>query len=302
MRRVVVAVCGVVVGAALACTDLSGLTGSTPDAGADATAPDASADGGGPDSGADAPEDAAIDAPADAIDPRRGSCAPVGGASSLVDGGDFCIEASEVTQAQYAAFLAAADAGGQLPECAWNQDFQPAGSCVFSPVARATYPVTGIDWCDAFAYCRWIGRRLCGRIRGGGLRLLDRNDATRSQWFAACSNHGDGLHRYPYGPTANASSCNAQELDAGATLPVASLAGCTGGISPQLYDMSGNAAEWEDACDPIDGGNSGRFDTCTLRGGDFGTSTGSADCNYVRNHFRGDPACDVGFRCCGDSR
>jgi hypothetical protein len=31
------------------------------------------------------------------------------------------------------------------------------------------FPITNVDWCDAYAYCAGIGKRLCGKIGGGTL-------------------------------------------------------------------------------------------------------------------------------------
>src|SRR5690349_9230704 len=51
-----------------------------------------------------------------------------GGPMVLVGNGAVCIDATEVTRDQYAAFLAATnngvDVGGQPPQCAWNTSYR----------------------------------------------------------------------------------------------------------------------------------------------------------------------------------
>src|SRR5262249_39830790 len=77
-------------------------------------------------------------------------------------GGRFCIDATEVTNAQYAAFLATNPQTSLQPaRCtSWNGTY--AGAYVGPLTGRDDYPVVGVTWCDAFAYCKWAGKRLCG--------------------------------------------------------------------------------------------------------------------------------------------
>jgi len=117
----------------------------------------------------------------------------------MLDFGDFCIDATEVTQAQYQAFLASknGDTTGQPAACGWNTSFQPFASCNFAPATRASQPVSGVDWCDAYAFCAWTGKQMCGRI-GGGARSGAKSapapsrEPAKSQWTAACTKRGDG--------------------------------------------------------------------------------------------------------------
>ena len=68
---------------------------------------------------------------------------------------------------------------------------------------------------------------------------------------------------------------------------------CQGGY-PGLFDMSGNAAEWEDACDDFAG--------CRVRGGGFSDKKAQdLACAADRVELRMFKADDVGFRCCSDS-
>src|SRR5262249_40663852 len=111
----------------------------------------------------------------------------------------------------------------------------------------ADRPVHAVDWCDAFAYCAWAGKRLCGRIAGGSVDPTFGTDlASESEWYNACSRGGQ--HAYPYGDTYDPRACNGLEYGAGTgpQLPVGSLSSCTGGFAG-LFDMSGNVSEWEDS-------------------------------------------------------
>jgi formylglycine-generating enzyme required for sulfatase activity len=217
-----------------------------------------------------------------------------GGAST------YCIDATEVTQAQYAAFLAAkaGDTGGQASHCAWNSSFQPAasnGDCTassFTPSTRPHHPVTCVDWCDAVAYCKWAGMRLCGAIGGGATDYKNQNLPSKSQWHNACSS--SGVNTYTYGNSFNPLACNGVDYGASSTIAVTQAVACRPPSSPfrNVRDMSGNVWEWEDACKKY----SSPSDTCHVRGGGFATSTlqCSRELMIQRNAVRA----DVGFRCC----
>jgi formylglycine-generating enzyme required for sulfatase activity len=139
----------------------------------------------------------------------------------------YCIDQTEVTNAQYGAFLPTAPAT-QIPECSWNTSFAPqtaATTCVsplpYDPVNRASYPVSCVDWCDAYAYCVAAGKRLCGAIGGGAVAAASTTDANQSQWYRACS--AAGARRYPYGNQYQPMHCQGVDGAAVATVAVASL-------------------------------------------------------------------------------
>ena len=66
-----------------------------------------------------------------------------------VEVSQFWIDQYEVTNAQYAAFLAAA---GGTPPSGWADANAPAG--------QSDYPVEGVTWDQAAAFCQWAGKRL----------------------------------------------------------------------------------------------------------------------------------------------
>jgi formylglycine-generating enzyme required for sulfatase activity len=200
------------------------------------------------------------------------------------------VDRTEVTNADYARFLAALDGG--LPDvlippvCGWNVSLVPSGAW---PNDAGSLPVRFVDWCDAFTYCRARGKRLCGRPDGGP---GDYNEtlASGSEWLAACQ--GGAGRAFPYGTAYVAGACNDLSFDAGAPAPVGSLPGCEGGFAG-VMDMAGNVGEWENACTA---GGDPRLNGCRVRGGSYQTT--SAGCASPGAADRALSYAHVGFRCC----
>ena len=140
----------------------------------------------------------------------------------------YCMDATEVTQADYAAFLASSATESSL--CAKAASLEP--TCSWTPVETPNAPVVCVEWCAAASYCTWAGKRLC---REGDGR----------EWRDGCSN--GGVTRYPYGDTYDAKRCTAAfggELHDVGTEPE-----CRGSKTPYtgLYDLFGSVEEWVDA-------------------------------------------------------
>jgi formylglycine-generating enzyme required for sulfatase activity len=232
------------------------------------------------------------DAPAD------GPC-PVGQGRPLVPiGTAYCIDSTEVTVDDYIAFLSAkvGDTSGQPPECAaWNTSFTPQGW----PQSPGDVPVVGVNWCDAYMYCAWAGKRLCGGPDGGAASSGGWADPAQSEWFKACSRNGDGLHDYPYGNVYDAAACNGVDRDAGKPLP--SFATCQGGF-PGVFDLSGNVFEWENACNPGGDASDHAIDFCNTRGGSFRTDIAGLRCDDGLQYTRESAPDEVGIRCCSAPR
>jgi formylglycine-generating enzyme required for sulfatase activity len=224
-------------------------------------------------------------------------------------GNTFCIDTTEVTVAQYDAFLAARiDPNSQPAICAWNTTFQPNfvipdGGSPPPP----NHPVGSVDWCDALAYCTWAGKYLCGRVENGKkvgpVTPEGAFDNTTHQWLLACT--AEGKRRFPYGNVYDPSRCNFAEYDAEAPVDVGSPAGCVGGFDG-VHDLLGNVWEWyDDTCQPaqfeVDGGDGGPArDGCGVRGGGYSSPGTSVDCSKEAVVPRDTTGPHIGFRCCSD--
>jgi formylglycine-generating enzyme required for sulfatase activity len=222
----------------------------------------------------------------------------------------FCIDSTEVTRRQYAAWLATSPSLSlQDSSCSWNASFSPDATCMSnSSVCQQNcdnHPQVCVDWCDASAFCKSLGKRLCGKIGGGANAYTDTANAQTSQWYAACSSGGQ--NNWVYGNTWDGVGiCNNYSAKNGSTVPVASYASCASSVSGYkgVYDLSGNVWEWEDSCN----GTSGQNDYCHIRGGAWVNCFGPGACDYPYNQDAcyypaaltrqwADPY--TGFRCCG---
>jgi formylglycine-generating enzyme required for sulfatase activity len=260
----------------LACGGDAFRSGASSSAGPSDASAEGSTDAGVPigDGGGDAP----------AFD---GSC-PSGRGPDMVVVAGFCIDSTEVTRGQYQQFLASASTANQIPVCSWNNDFTPTGA--WPPGAdQLNLPVVHVNWCDAYAFCKWAGKRMCGAIGGGPLPFDKTGDRNMSQWMRACSPQA-GVD-YPNAAAAAPGACNDNSSDAGRVLVVKSKASCEGSVKG-LFDMVGNVDEWEDSCN----GQAGEGDGCRTRGGSFKEP---GKCSYLPAiATRRDGYDDTGIRCC----
>lgn len=228
---------------------------------------------------------AGADADADATTPAcPGDAGPAG---VRVD--DYCIDATEVTNADYAQFVQAnVGPGGQPAGCAWNVSYVPNEA--WPPSANAmNRPVVSVDWCDAWAYCAWAGKRLCGAVGGGPIAAGALADSARDQWYRACSGRGSSVR--PYGDAYEADRCNVA-ASGGTREVVMSRPGCVGGVAG-LYDMLGNVNEWVDSCT----GDGGADDSCYVRESFYASGEG-VTCATVGTRARSSWHVGRGFRCC----
>jgi formylglycine-generating enzyme required for sulfatase activity len=256
------------------------------------------------DAGADAsdsPSDGELDASIP-MDGEAGSTCPSARGPTMVTiplggGAHYCVDSTEVTQAQYQAFLddiKLTPLPAALETRCETRDLNPnqAGTCMYDPKARGAYPVVCVTWCAASAYCRWAGKRLCGAVDGGPLEPALQQDTIASQWVRACS--GAGTASYAYGVAFDAGACNVSGAG-DATAPVASLPACEGAYKG-LFDMVGNVLEWEDSCED----DAGPVIYCGARGASFREPADPTfgTCAHAHGVPYGFFGYDLGFRCC----
>jgi formylglycine-generating enzyme len=210
-----------------------------------------------------------------ACNPTLGACSqcPVTGRGpTMVNVGSFCIDSTEVTNIQYKAFTDTnpTQSGYPHPRCTFNTSTLPT-----STVGGDNYPVSFVDWCDAYAFCKWAGKRLCGQIGGTSNPTTSFDDATKDQWYQACTSNNPAANIFPYGATYQDQTCNGYAYLSSGKINVATDAGCHAASAPYnaVFDMSGNVDEWEDSCGQVSGGGTsgdGRNDNCRSRGGSYG--------------------------------
>jgi formylglycine-generating enzyme len=216
--------------------------------------------------------------------------------------GTFCIDTTEVTNAQYDVMI---DSASSLPGRSGTCSYK--GAFAVAKAGPPNAPRVSVDWCDAELFCAWAGKRFCGSRDGTVIdNTAASNNAKVDEWYAACSK--DGQQKYPYAGNFSDKKCNgcartgACSTGGSPLVDVATLRDCEGGYSG-LFDMAGNAAEWMDDCDDDGAGNRAR-DFCPPRGGD--RTRGNPEhiaCLFVDDGKlarREVVADDIGFRCCAN--
>lgn len=225
------------------------------------------------------------------------SCKVCASKSVAVRGG-FSIDATETTRAQYRAWIETNPATSLMPSTcsSWKSEYHEGFTT--SLPGTGEYPADHVDWCDAYAYCAGVGKRLCGRIGGGANAYQEDSDVTKSQWFHACTSGQPKSNNYPYGNVHSKYKCNGlDDQGRGGELAVGSKPGCVSSAPGYagIYDLSGNVWEWEDSCN----GATGTADLCRLRGGSFWSKSDHLDCGAEETKRNGESS-EIGFRCCSN--
>ncbi len=136
----------------------------------------------------------------------------------------YYIDTFEVTNGRYLEFVKATH--HRVPQNAKNPTRNLwQGEAISDSLADR--PVVNVDWADAEAYCKWVGKRL----------------PTEAEWEKAAKGNHDW--RFPWGsvePTAKHLNYNQKWIGEKTLMPVGSY---EAGKSPYgLYDMAGNVWEW----------------------------------------------------------
>ncbi|MCA8925270.1 MAG: SUMF1/EgtB/PvdO family nonheme iron enzyme [Planctomycetes bacterium] len=177
----------------------------------------------------------------------------------------YWIDATPVTNADYAAFVAAT---GAAPPRAWRGGRPPG--------AQARWPVSGVSWHEAQAYAAWLGKRL----------------PTEREWERAAM--GPEHRSYPYGEGFDPTRIVREGLASVDEL-------LEGASSEGVRHLTGNGWEWT-ASPFVRYGQPGPApnDARTIRGG-YDPNRPAAANAHTRRGFRPDAA-DHGltFRCAMD--
>jgi formylglycine-generating enzyme required for sulfatase activity len=196
--------------------------------------------------------------------------------SHVVNLPSYFMDVTEVTNAAYALYLEGT--GAPVPK-GWSRN-------ILAPENRMK-PVTGVNWFESDAYCRWLGKRL----------------PTEAEWEKAA--RGTDAREFPWGNTFDANKGNTGATRLGAVTPVGQF---PEGKSPYgLLDMAGNVWEWTDSWyQPYPGTDYTSKDFGktykVIRGGGWGGVGHYTLDHFYRSAYRFyiDPSIgfnDAGFRC-----
>ncbi|RLC76924.1 MAG: hypothetical protein DRJ03_27755, partial [Chloroflexi bacterium] len=175
--------------------------------------------------------------------------------------GEFWIDKTPVTNAEYARFVAAM---GHEPPEHWKGKTPPA--------EMADHPVVYVSWHDAVAYAEWAGKRL----------------PSEEEWEKAA--RGTDGREYPWGDEAPTSRLCNFGGKVGGTTPVGRYS--PPGDSPYgCVDMAGNVWEWTDS--PWEEGSKYKV----LRGGSWLSNQLYVRAAYRYSFAPGHRYDFVGFRC-----
>jgi len=183
----------------------------------------------------------------------------------------FAIDRTEVTNAAYATYVAA---NGRLAPAFWPHGEFPAGQDAF--------PVVGVSWADADAYCRWAGGRL----------------PTEAEWEKAARGLDGRL--WSWGNEWNQYLANTAETARQKGEGAVAVGSYAAGRSPYgALDMTGNVWEWtSDWYAPYGVADPSRERLFKVaRGGSWRYARDLARTTVRLGLAPGDRYEDVGFRC-----
>jgi formylglycine-generating enzyme len=216
----------------------------------------------------------------------------------------YCIDTTEVTNAQYEKFLDYLLPGGRLDVPSHCTKYV-ALDATYTPkreldlVNKGNLPRANVLWCHAWAYCKWAGKRLCGRIGGGESVPREGGGHTPridNEWDFACIN-GTEKYDFAYDAVGSPTMCNLGPTD----VNVRSMPGCHGKKAPfdTLFDMSGNAPEYVNLVEDLAAVPPDTPST-RLTGGRYPDSPNDGACGNSRSVHLDYAVIGGAIRCCAD--
>ncbi len=136
----------------------------------------------------------------------------------VVSTNSFYLDEKEVSNADYERFV---QSGQRSAPKNWVDDKIPAG--------ETFYPVSNVSWFDAYAYCRWLNKRL----------------PTETEWEYAARGKENFLYPYDnkWEPEYSSASPSSEAIG-----KLSNVGSYPKGASPfGILDMAGNVAEWTDS-------------------------------------------------------
>jgi len=236
----------------------------------------------------------------------------------------YCIVERQATYGEYRQFSKKMGKkfDGQPSECSWNRDYGPSEYCLYRPgevskcgpslaEADPDHAVTHLDFCDAWAFCSWAGKRLCGEHSAdpGSIHMFDRSiddyfggrayglpTVETREWLHACTQ--GGTSSYPFGEDWKDGVCLDHwklRAQGASSRRVRDTAGneCRGTHPPydSVFNMIGGARQWANACRSEDW-------RCVQYGGIRVDNVSPCVDVEVLYHIRSPTA---GVRCCADA-
>lgn len=182
----------------------------------------------------------------------------------------FYIDKYEVTNDLYKACVRAGACKEPSLIIDYPKTIHEEGKEWYRDEERGDYPVVGITWHQAAAYCRWAGNRL----------------PTEGEWEKAA--RGDDKRHYPWGDEWRDDLANWDEGGhRDGYKKIAPVGSFPGGVSPYgVHDMAGNVREW--------------VDNFILKGGSWYSIPDSLRAGDPGHGFLVERDDDMGFRCAMD--
>lgn len=260
-------------------------------------------------------------------DPRMRDASP----QHRVEMGAFALGKYPVTNAEFAEFI---NARGYETERYWTamgwkwlhgrlgQELAP-GFWREPRLNQARYPVVGVSWYEAAAFCNWLNETSKAGDRETG-RQEDREPGKQGNWetgklvkfrlpseaeWEYAARGQNNARNFPWGDRFERGRANTAEAGFGGTTPVSHF---PAGVSPfGVWDMAGNVFEWtlskwgnnwQELQYPYpyraqsDGEDIEGSGARVMRGGSWFNPSQEAVCAYRSRYLAGSRGSNIGFR------